>query len=72
LRHTFRTTLAQLGASPDQARMLMGHSMGGDISRGYITAPLVMDSLRPVANAITKYYLKIIPLEESDATSNNG
>ena len=63
LRHTFRTTLAQLGASPDQARMLMGHSMGGDVSRGYITAPLVVESLRNVTNAVAEYYLKFVNLE---------
>jgi integrase len=40
LRHTFRTTLAELKASSDQSRLLMGHSMSGDVSRGYITAPL--------------------------------
>lgn len=60
LRHTFRTTLAQLGASQDQARMLMGHSMGGDISRGYITAPLLVESLRPVVNEVEKHYVAII------------
>ncbi|PYT19496.1 MAG: hypothetical protein DMG59_00140 [Acidobacteria bacterium] len=63
LRHTFRTMLAQLGASPDQARMLMGHSMGGDISRGYITAPHVVESLRPLTNAATKHYLRIVVLD---------
>ncbi len=51
LRHSFRTQLAQLGASPDQARMLLGHSMGGDVSRGYISTALVLESLRPIANA---------------------
>lgn len=65
LRHTFRTALAQLGASDDQARMLMGHSMGGDISRGYITAPLLVESLRPVINAVAEHYLKIVNLEVS-------
>jgi integrase len=69
LRHTFRTTLAQLGASPDQARMLMGHSMGGDISRGYITAPHVVESLRPVTNAVAEHYLKIVTPDNVDATS---
>jgi integrase len=63
LRHTFRTTLAQIGASPDQARMLMGHSLGGDISRGYITAPLVVESLRPLANEIAAQYLQIIRVD---------
>lgn len=60
LRHTFRTTLAQIGATPDQARMLMGHSMGGDVSRGYITSSLVVESLRPVANAVAEQYAKIL------------
>lgn len=63
LRHTFRTTLAQIGASSDQARMLMGHSMGGDISRGYITAPLLVESLRPLINAVAKHYQTIVNLE---------
>jgi integrase len=61
LRHTFRTTLAELGAGTDQARMLMGHSMGGDVSRDYITSSLVVESLRPIANAVAAHYLKIIP-----------
>ena len=60
LRHTFRTTLAELGASPDQARILMGHSMGGDISRGYITAPLVVESLRPLTNAVSARYAEVL------------
>jgi integrase len=61
LRHTFRTTLAELGAAPDQARMLMGHSLGGDVSRNYITSSLVTESLRPIANAVAEHYVKIIP-----------
>jgi integrase len=65
LRHTFRTTLAKLGTSTDQSRMLMGHSMGGDISRGYITAPHVVESLRPITNEAG--YLTII-----DVGSQNG
>ena len=62
LRHTFRTTLAQLGATTDQARMLMGHSMGGDVSRGYITTPLVVESLRPIINAVAEQYANILML----------
>jgi integrase len=60
LRHTFRTTLAELGIGPDQCKLLMGHSMGGDISRGYITAPLLVESLRPVTNAVAEHYAKIL------------
>jgi len=60
LRHTFRTTLAELGATTDQARLLMGHSMGGDVSRGYITPPLLVESLRPVTNTVAARYLGIL------------
>jgi integrase len=62
LRHSFRTTLANLCATPDQARLLMGHSMGGDVSRGYITTPLLLESLRPIANAVAQHYARIIGL----------
>ena len=62
LRHTFRTTLAQIGATPDQARLLMGHSMGGDVSRGYITSALVIESLRPITNAVAAQYVKIFAI----------
>lgn len=60
LRHTFRTTLAHLGVTSDQARMLMGHSMGGDVSRGYITAPLLVESLRPLVNAVAEKYSQVL------------
>jgi len=62
LRHTFRTTLVKIGATPDQARLLMGHSMGGDVSRGYITSPLVVESLRPVSDAVADHYAKLLGL----------
>jgi hypothetical protein len=52
--------LAQIGATPDQARLLMGHSMGGDVSRGYITAPLLIESLRPITNAVAQKFLGIV------------
>jgi integrase len=60
LRHTFRTVLAELGASTDQARLLMGHSLGGDVSLGYITSGLVVESLRPLANAVARHYVAVI------------
>ena len=60
MRHTFRTTLAQLGISSDQSRMLMGHSMHGDVSRNYITSSLVIESLRPIAAAVSEHYLRIL------------
>jgi integrase len=60
LRHTFRTTLAELGASRDQAKLLMGHSLGGDVSTGYISELLVVESLRPVTNKLAEHYLRIL------------
>jgi len=60
LRHTYRTALAEIGATPDQARMLMGHATGSDVSTNYITAPLVVESLRPVTNAVSEHYIKAL------------
>lgn len=62
LRHTYRNTLVELGGTPDQARLLMGHSMAGDVSRSYITAGLLVEALRPLANAIAEHYLRIVGL----------
>lgn len=62
LRHTFRTTLFEIGASSDQSRMLMGHSMGGDVNRDYVTTSLVTESLRPIANAVAAHYTGILKL----------
>ena len=67
LRHTFRTTLAELGVSSDQARLLMGHSMGGDVSRGYITSSLVLESLRPITNAVAEFYRKTLNLSAAES-----
>lgn len=62
LRHAFRTKLAQLGATTDHSRLLMGHSVGRDVSGNYITSSLVIESLRPVANAVAQTYAEIIGL----------
>jgi integrase len=60
MRHTFRTSLAQLGAASDQSRMLMGHAIGGDVSRDYISSALVIESLRPITNAVAERYATIL------------
>ncbi len=60
LRHTYRTVLAELGATPDQARLLLGHSLGSDVSRGYITPHLLVESLRPLAEAVSDHYARIM------------
>ena len=62
LRHTFRTTLTELRATTDQARLLMGHSLAGDVSLGYITSSLLIESLRPLANQVAEHYAKILSL----------
>jgi integrase len=59
LRHLFRTVIAQLGGSEDQAKLLMGHS-GDTVSAGYITKGLVVESLRPLVNAIAQKYMDIV------------
>jgi integrase len=61
LRHTFRTVLAELKSTTDDARLLMGHATGNDVSANYITSSLVLESLRPVTNAVAAHYSKIIP-----------
>ena len=61
LRHTFRTVLAKLNAREDRARLLMGHSMTGNVSRNYISIDEVTESLRPITNSVTESYLKILP-----------
>jgi integrase len=66
LRHTYRTVLAELGATPDQARLLLGHSLGGDVSRGYITPHLVIESLRPLAEAVASRYARVLGWERSE------
>jgi integrase len=63
LRHTYRTMLAELGCPPDSARLLLGHSLSGDVSRGYITRRLVVDSLRPWAEQVAERYAAILGWE---------
>lgn len=60
LRHLYRTTLAGLGCPPDLARLLLGHSLSGDVSRGYITPYLLTDALRPWAEAVERRYAEIL------------
>jgi len=68
LRHTFRTRLVGLGATPDQARLLLGHSLGGDVSTAYITAPLLIESLRPLTNKLAEEYARVLGWD-GDATA---
>lgn len=63
LRHTLRTRLAEIGATPDLARIALGHSMSGDVSRGYITPALLLEAVRPLMNAVAERYAQILGWE---------
>lgn len=72
LLHTYRTVLAELSATPDQARLLMENWLGGDVSRGYITAPLLVESLRPLANAVANHYARLLAWDEVAAPAEHS
>lgn len=60
LRHTMRTRLAECGATPDLARVALGHSLTRDISSGYITAKLLIEAVRPLMNAVAERYTQLL------------
>lgn len=60
LRHTMRTRLAEIGATPDLARIALGHSMTGDVSRGSITPHLLVEAVRPLFNAVAEKYAQVL------------
>jgi integrase len=55
-RHTYRTLATASGASEIAIRLLMGHSLQGDVSFDYLTADL--DWLRKAQDGIGKYILE--------------
>lgn len=60
LRHTMRTRLAEVGATPDLARIALGHSMTGDVSSGYITPKLLVEAVRPLMEAVAQRYAEVL------------
>jgi hypothetical protein len=58
--------------TPDQARLLLGHSLGGDVSRGYITPHLVIESLRPLAEAVASRYARVLGRDRSETPESPG
>jgi len=60
LRHTFRTTLAALGAPMEIAMVLLGHSFGGSVSLGYVTVNLLLEPAREWAEKVAAYYAEIL------------
>ncbi len=69
LRHTMRTRLAEVGATPDLARIALGHSMSGDVSRGYITPALLVEAVRPLMDAVAERYAEILDWDKLGPTS---
>jgi integrase len=62
LRHTFKTVATQLGFSEIQSKILQNHSFGSEVSRGYIQVSHLLESLRPVANAVAQHYAEIFDI----------
>ena len=60
LRHSMRTRLAELGATPDLARIVLGHSLSQDVSQRYITPHLLVEAVRPLLNAVAEKYAEIM------------
>lgn len=66
LRHTMRTRLAEAGATPDLARIALGHSLLADVSQRYITPSLLVEAVRPLMDAVAERYAEILELEATD------
>jgi integrase len=60
LRHTMRTRLAEAGATPDLARIVLGHSLSQDVSQRYITPHLLVEAVRPLVNAVAERYAEVL------------
>jgi len=60
LRHTMRTRLAEVGATPDLARVALGHSLSQGVSERYVTASLLVEAVRPLMNSVAERYAEIM------------
>lgn len=60
LRHSFRTRLAECGATPDLARIALGHAPTQDVSQRYITPALLVEAVRPLCNQVSERYAEIL------------
>ncbi len=60
LRHTMRTRLAEVGATPDLARVALGHSLTQDVSQRYITSDQLVEAVRPLINQVAEKYAAIM------------
>ncbi|MFZ5898518.1 MAG: tyrosine-type recombinase/integrase [Bacillota bacterium] len=60
LRHTMRTRLAEAGATPDLARIALGHALTQDVSQRYITSSLLVEAVRPLFEQVAERYAAIL------------
>jgi len=63
LRHTYKTWGLALHFADIDIKILQGHSLGGGASSGYVTVSHLLEPLRPVTNAISAQYLKILGVD---------
>jgi len=71
LRHTMRTRLAEVGATPDLARIALGHSLRQDVSQRYLTPQLLVEAVRPLMNAVAERYAQVLTWD-SDGSTEEG
>jgi integrase len=60
MRHTMRTRLAEAGATPDLARIVLGHSLTQSVSERYITPDLLVEAVRPLLNRVAERYAEVM------------
>jgi integrase len=60
LRHTMRTRLVEAGATPDVAKIALGHSMSGSVSEKYISSHLLLETTRPFLERVAARYAELL------------
>lgn len=66
VRHTMRTRLAECGATPDLARIALGHALAQDVSQRYITSSLLVEAVRPLFELVTDRYAGILGWSDAE------
>jgi integrase len=61
LRHTFRGMCAGAGVAELHSKLLMLHSVGGDVHRSYATVPALFAQLATASEAVSTYILRHLP-----------
>jgi hypothetical protein len=58
MRHTMR--LAETGATPDLARIILGHCLTQGLSERCITSQLKLEAVRPVVSRMAERYAELM------------